>query len=216
MASKNDILARKPLGQILLEKNVISQQELDLALERQTKETEKKYIGQIFLEMGVPQYEINKALDSYHHRKKVGEILLESNLITETQLEEALQRQKEQKMPRKPLGKILIELGYITQEDLMQALSKHFVMKIVSLEDYNPSKNLQRVVGEKYALDKRIVVLQFENGTIKLALSDPNLFFMEEMQKFLPLGKRMEFFLASPREIDPCLKRLYAPLAAAA
>jgi hypothetical protein len=207
-AYKTNQWADKPLGQILLEKCIISQKQLDAALEKQKIER-GKYIGQILMEMGVPQDEINKALDSYNKRKRIGEILIDAKVITPSQLAEALSRQKEQQNVRKPLGKILMEMGYVTYDEYMNALSKHFTMKIVSLKGFTPSKSLQKSVGENYALKKKIVVLQNANGKIKLALAEPNIFFMEEMQKLLPFGKRMEFYLARSAEIEPCLGKLY-------
>ncbi len=209
VASVSGEFAKKPLGQVLLERHIISQQDLDLALARQKAE-KGKYLGQILVEMGVPQDEINKAMDSHQHRRKVGEILMDSSAITSNQLEAALEKQKEQKKNRQPLGKIFLEMGTITHEQWMDTMAKHFVMPIVSLSGFEPSRMLQKLIGEKFALDKKIVVLQNENGKIRLALSDPNLFFMEEMKKLSPMGKRIEFCLAEPAEIHPCLDRLYS------
>lgn len=200
----------KLLGEILLERNIITQEQLELALEQQEKE-KGKYLGQIFLEMGILQDEINKALDSYHKRKKIGEVLLDSHFINSSQLEEALQKQKEIREDRKLLGKIFLELGDINYEQYLQVLARHFTMQIIPLEEFTPSQSLQKVVGEKFALKNKIVVLQNEEGKIKLALSEPSLSLIQEMQKFLPVGKRMEFYLAKTSEIEPCLGKLYSP-----
>jgi hypothetical protein len=200
----------RPLGKILLEKYIITLEQLKSALERQKQEN-GKYLGQIFLEMGILQDEIHKALDSHNKRKKIGEVLLDAKIITSSQLEEALNKQKEVKEGRKPLGKILLELGYINHEQYLQALAKHFTMKIISLQEFAPAQSLQKLVGENYALTKKIVVLQNGDGKIKLALSEPSLFLIQEMQKFLPEGKRMEFYLAKPAEIEPALGKLYSP-----
>lgn len=200
----------KPLGEILLEKYIITLEQLKLALEQQKKEY-GKYLGQIFLEMGILQDEIHKALDSHNKRKKIGEVLLDAKIITSSQLEEALKKQKEGKEERNPLGKILLELGYINHEQYLQALAKHFTMKIISLQEFTPAQSLQKLVGENYALMKKIIVLQNGDGKIKLALSEPSLFLIQEMQKFLPEGKRMEFYLAKASEIEPCLGKLYSP-----
>jgi len=209
VASVSGEFEKKPLGQVLLNRHIITQEMLDLALARQKAE-KKKYLGQILVEMGVPQDEINKAMDSHQHRRKVGEILLDSEAITPNQLDTALEKQKEQKKSRKPLGRICLEMGYISHGQWMDAMAKHFVMPVVSLSGFEPSRVLQKLIGEKFALDKKIIVLEYENGKIRLALSDPNLFFMEEMKKLSPLGKRIEFCLAEQSEISPCLERLYS------
>jgi hypothetical protein len=198
----------KFLGQILLEKSIITLEQLKFALEQQ-KRKNRKYLGQIFLEMGIFQDEIHRALDSYYKRKKIGEVLLDSKILTSFQIEEALQKQKEAKEDRKLLGKILLDLGYINYEQYLQALASHFTMQIISLGEFVPSQSLQELVGENYAWRRKIIVLQNEDEKIKLALSEPTLFLMQEIQKFGPEGKRIEFYLAKSSEIDPCLEKLY-------
>jgi hypothetical protein len=210
MGSKKINPMNKLLGEILLEKYMITGEQLKLALERQKKEY-GKYLGEILLEMGILQDEIHKALDSHNKRKKIGEVLLDAKIITSGQLEEALKKQKEDKEKQKPLGKILLELGYINHEEYLQALAKHFTMKIISLQEFAPAQSLQKLVGENYALMKKIVVLQNGNGKIKLALPEPSLFLIQEMQKFLPEGKRMEFYLAKASEVEPLLGKIYPP-----
>jgi hypothetical protein len=198
----------KPLGQILLEKSIITREQLTLALERQEQEN-GKYLGQILLEMGIFQDEIHRALDVYNKRRKIGEVLLDAKMLTFPQVEEALKKQKEIKEDRKLLGKIFLELGYINYEQYLQALARYFPMHIISLAEFVPSQSLQKLVGENYALTKKIIVLQNEDEKIKMALCEPTLFLIQEIQKFGPEGKRIEFYLAKTSEIDPCLEKLY-------
>jgi hypothetical protein len=208
MGPKTIKLVNKPLGKILLEKSIITPEQLMRALERQKLEN-GKYLGQIFLEMGIFQDEIHRALDSYHKRKKIGEVLVDAKILTSSQLEEALRKQKELKEDRKPLGKILLELGYINYEQYLQALTRHFIMQIISLKEFVPSQTLQKLVGENYAFMKKIIVLQNEDEKIKMALSEPTIYLIQEIKKFGPEGKRIEFYLAKSAEMDPCLGKLY-------
>ena len=71
-------IVEKMLGQILVERNIISPRILQMALDRQKKEKGNfKYIGEILIEMGIPQEKINEALDVYNKRKPIGQIFLE-------------------------------------------------------------------------------------------------------------------------------------------
>ncbi len=205
-------MVTKNLGQILIEGNIITQAQLDLALTLQKVER-GKYLGQILFEMGVPQDEINKALDSFDKRRHFGQILVDSKCITPGQLEEALERQKElrKKGTRKLLGTLLKEMGFTSNDRCFMALSKYFNMPAISLEKFTPSSFLQKVVGEKYAQKHQIIVLENGASTIKVALAEPSRYMMEELKKALPMGKRFEFYLASPQEIETCLKRTFDP-----
>jgi len=202
----------KTLGQILVEKNIITEKKLELALTRQ-KQEKGKYLGQILLEMGVPQDEINKALDSFNKRKPLGQILVDLKIITPTQLTQALQKQKElrQEGPRRPLGKLLVEMGHMKYFDYLQGLSKHFNMPTVSLANFLPSATLQKVLGEKYAQKHLILVLHNSAATIKLALAEPTWQLLEEIKKALSADKKIEFYMGNPNEIEACLKRLLDP-----
>jgi len=209
MKRDNGDKSKKPLGEILLEKYIITQEMLDQALAMQ-KKGEGKYLGQIFLEMGISQERLNQVLDYFQHRKKIGDILLEDKVIIPAQLQEALQKQKEEKNPRKPLGRILMELGHIDYEQYLSALAKHFLMQIVSLKDFMPSAKRQQVIGEIYAWKNKVVVLEDSVEKLKVALSEPNPEIMEEIRRFTRLEKRIEFYLTGSPEIEPCLDRLYS------
>ncbi len=201
----------KMLGQILVEREIISQGFLQLALDRQKKEKgEYKYIGEILLEMGVPQQKINEALDGYNKRKPIGQIFLDLKIITPDQLQEALEKQSQlAKMAvRKPIGKLLVEMGVTTYNGYMDVLSKHFNMAIVSLRGFFPPTSLQRAIGKAYAQRHQIVVLEEKVTGIKLALAEPDPLLMDELRRAFPSGKSVEFCLANRFEIVDCLKEI--------
>jgi len=206
--------AEKKLGQILVERNIISPIRLQAALDRQKKQNGKaKYLGEILLEMGIPQGKINEALDAHGKRKPLGEILVDLGMLTPDQLRKALERQGQlAKMRiRRPLGKLLVEMGYARDETLREAFSKHFNMPMISLKTFFPSSSLQRAVGGAYALRHKIVVLENDSDKVRFALAEPNPFIMDELRKTFPRGKRVEFYLASLAEIDFCLKQKFDP-----
>jgi len=200
-------MTEKNLGQILIERNIITPAILDLALKRQKRE-KGKYLGEILFEMGAPQDEINEALDYFNKRKPIGQILIDLKIITPEKLEEALEKKEElrKKGIRKPVETLLMELGYIGYSVYLKALSKFFNIPIISLENFLPSPALQKTVGEKYAQKHLIVVLENSDTAVKLALAQPTMYLMEELRKALPAGKRIEFYLASASQIKSCLK----------
>ena len=204
-------IVEKMLGQILVERNIISPRILQMALDRQKEEKGKfKYIGEILIEMGIPQEKINEALDVYNKRKPIGQIFLDLKIITPDQLQKALEKQSQlAKMAvRKPLGKLLVEMGFTTYDGYLDALSKHFNMAIVSLSGFFPSISLQRAVGKAYAQKHQIVVLEDYSKWIKFALAEPDPFVMDELRRAFPPGRRVEFCLADRFEIDHCLKEI--------
>jgi hypothetical protein len=204
----------KMLGQILVERNVISPTHLQMALDRQKKGNGKyKYIGEILLEMGVPQEKINEALNASGKRKRLGEVLIDLGILTSDELRQALEKQKQlaRMAIRRSLGKLLVEMGYTNHEVLQTALSKHFNMPTISLKGFFPSPSLQKAVGDAYALRHKIVVLENDFTKIRLALAEPNSLFMDEVRRIFPAEKRVEFYLANPMEMDYCLRQKLDP-----
>jgi hypothetical protein len=200
------------LGQALVANGTMSQEQLDFALMLKDAQPDK-YLGEILIQIGIPQEKINKALYYSRKRKTFGEILIDQGLISSAQLEEALSRQKHIKKNwdlARTLGQLLIEMGYINSRGLLTALSKQFNMPILSMKNYMPNPEYQKVIGKRYARDQKIIVLHNSPNTIKLVLAEPSIQTIEELKKFIPPGKTVEFYLASYSEIDECLRMLSA------
>jgi hypothetical protein len=210
--SEPEVKINKHLGEILLEKGIISKSQLEAALKKQSREKEK-YFGQILMEIGVPQEKINEILLYSNKRKPLGQILMDLGVITAAELEKVLEKQKELKGKgiRKPLGMLLVETGYTTYEVYLNALSKHFVMPIAPLANFIPCPSLQRSIGEKYAQKNRILVMENSSTVIKLAVPEPTAQILDEIRRVLPPWKKVEFHLGSPHEIERCFKKKLDP-----
>jgi hypothetical protein len=203
-----------PLGQILVERNIISQKQLDAALQHQ-QNRKGKYLGEILFEMGVSQTTINTILDRYSKRKSIGQVLVDLKTLSPKELDELLENQRklQETMDRQPLGFLLVELGYTTYEKHMEALSKHFNMPIVLLKDFHPHPSLQKTVGEKYAQKNMIIVLENDGIKAKVALAEPTQSLIEELQRIFKGIQSVEFYLAYPLEVEACLKKFSDPFA---
>ena len=209
---ESEVKINKKLGEILLDKGIISTSQLNAALKRQIREKDK-YLGQILMEMGVPQETINQILLYSSKRKPIGQILIDLGIITAEELEAVLEKQKQLKKKNiyKPLGILLVETGYTTYPVYLKALSKHFNLPIESLASFVPCPSLQRSIGEKFAQKNRILVLENNSNTIKLALAEPTAQIFDEIRRVLPPWKKVEFYLASPNDIERCFKKNLDP-----
>jgi hypothetical protein len=210
--SESKVKINKKLGEILLDKGIISRSQLDIALKKQSLEKDK-YLGQILIEMGVPQDKINQILLYCNKRKPIGQILIDLGVITTEELEKVLEKQKQLKEKNiyKPLGILLVETGYTTYHDYLKALSKHFNMPIESLSSFAPCPSLQRSIGEKYARKNRILVLENNPNAIKLALPEPTAQILDDIRRLSRPEKKVELYLANPYNIERCFKRMLDP-----
>jgi len=109
-------------------------------------------------------------------KKRLGEILLEDELITKEQLEEALNLQKASK-EKKPIGELLIELGYLSEEGLALAVSKKLGLKYVSFSDNSLKisfdQGLDKLISEKFARDNFVLPMSKAGRHLTVAMWDP-------------------------------------------
>jgi MSHA biogenesis protein MshE len=92
-------------------------------------------------------------------RKKVrlGDLLVEQNLITEEQLQQALAAQK--KSGHK-LGKVLIDQGYVKEEQVLELLSSQLQIPYIDLKRFNFDAQTIRLIPETMARRYRVVALK--------------------------------------------------------
>jgi len=139
-------------------------------------------------------------------RKQMGSILLENNIISQKDLELALQRQKKHK---KPLGKILEEMDIILEEDIALVLSKQFDIPYVRQFSRSevPDEVLAVLDGDT-ALKHQIFPLKLEKKILYLAMANPLDMGLQSDLSF-KLGLRVSPCVATPSEIKAAIKKYY-------
>ncbi|WP_333656375.1 GspE/PulE family protein [Dissulfurispira sp.] len=103
-------------------------------------------------------------------RRKLGEILIESGLITEEQLSQALTVQKAKKQK---IGKILVELGFVTKEQIAEALAEKLNLQIIHCADSKISDEIKRLIPKDFAKENLVFPIDKRDNTLILAMADP-------------------------------------------
>jgi type IV pilus assembly protein PilB len=103
-------------------------------------------------------------------KKKLGEILVEEELITSEQLDNALTLQKGK---NKKLGKVLIELGYVNEMQVAETLTKQLSLRMVDCSHYEPSKEVLDLVSREVAERKLVVPLELKGRNLLIAMANP-------------------------------------------
>ena len=119
-------------------------------------------------------------------RKKIrlGDLLVEKNLITEDQLKVALQEQK--RLGRK-LGGTLVELGMIDEDSILQLLSSQLGIPRVGLANFTYDENVVRKLSESIARRHRAIVLEERANDFLVGMADPtDIYALDDIQDKLP------------------------------
>jgi type IV pilus assembly protein PilB len=105
-------------------------------------------------------------------KKRLGDLLVEHNLITDEELDRALKSQKSS--THKRLGKILLESDQVTKNDLLKMLALQLEMPFLDLESLDIDSEAVRLFPEKVGLKYGCVPVK-RKGKKKLivAMADP-------------------------------------------
>src|SRR6187431_318113 len=116
-------------------------------------------------------------------RIRIGDLLVEKSMISETQLQHALQ---EQKLTGRKLGATLVELGYVEENALLNLLSAQLNIPFVELKQFRFDKNLVQTLPETSARRYRVMVLREDFDGMLLGMADPtDIFCLDELQLIL-------------------------------
>lgn len=137
-------------------------------------------------------------------RKRLGDLLVESGLITENQLKQAL----EDKTESQKLGDILLQKGFITEQQLIEVLEFQLGIPHVSLFRYPIDTTLTNLIPKEMARRHYLIALRKEGDKLFVAMADPMDFYAIEDLRLLT-GFQIEPVIASKDEILRTINKFY-------
>lgn len=141
------------------------------------------------------------------HRRKVrlGDLLIQSGLISEGQLQLALDEQKRSGVK---LGRAVVEMGFISEQKLLEALSRQLDIPHVDLRQFKFNEALVQRLPEALARRFRVILLVEEGDGLLVGMSDPlDLYALDEMARVLRCPLKPAVVLE--RDLLDCLDRFY-------
>jgi len=136
---------------------------------------------------------------------KIGGMLREQGLITEEQLQKALE---EQKAKGGRLGYHLVSLGFVTEEEVTSCLSRQFGVPSVNLPDYEIQPEVLKVIPIDVAKKYLVIPISRVGATLTVAMSDPSNVFAIDDIKFMT-GYNVEPVVASEVGVIEAIKNYY-------
>ena len=107
-------------------------------------------------------------------RRRLGEVLIDQDLISPEQLSAALARQSSARSPQPKIGQLVIDLGFATERQVAEALATHLGLDAVDLSRVAPEPEVVRLLPRAIAERTGVLVLERQpNGGLVVATSDP-------------------------------------------
>ena len=144
-------------------------------------------------------------------QKRLGDMLIAQDLLTQDQLQEALAKQK---ATHERLGTVLINEGYISEGQLIEALKNQLGIDYIDLNNYNIDPEMAKYIPKALAKADEIVPVKVVKDSLFLAMSDP-MNFMAVEQAGDTSRKRIVPMIASRASVNHAINILYENVGAA-
>jgi len=122
---------------------------------------------------------------------RIGDLLVSNGLITEEQLQTALQTQSSS---GHKLGRVLVDLELIEEKQLLELLSEQLGYPFIDLKSYDFDMGVVHKIPEAQARRFRVILLKDENGAYQVGMADPtDIFVYDDLNALLD------------KPIEPCI-----------
>src|SRR5437879_10946643 len=101
---------------------------------------------------------------------RLGEILLHAGLMTQEQLQKALEFQRAN---GGKLGSCLTRMGFITDDDITGVLSRQYGVPSINLKYYEIDQTVIKLIPQDTALRYQVIPLSRAGSVLTIAMTDP-------------------------------------------
>lgn len=140
-------------------------------------------------------------------QRRLGQILVDLGYLTEDQLWDVLEEQKQSQ--GEIIGQVAIRMGFVNEAQVTEALAEQWGMPVVNLNETTiPAKALE-MVPQTMADVYKIVPISLKDGVLTVAMADPqNLAALDDLRSML--GVEVRGAVSNARDVDAAIARQYA------
>jgi type IV pilus assembly protein PilB len=136
---------------------------------------------------------------------RVGELLVQKNLLSPEQLDRA---REEAKLTGTRVGLQLTQLGFVGEDELAEAISGQYGVPTLNLDDFEVASEVIKLIPEDVATKHTIIPVNRAGATLIIATADPSNIFAIDDVKFLT-GYNVEVVVAAEESIRRAIDRYY-------
>ncbi|MFQ6132535.1 MAG: GspE/PulE family protein, partial [Armatimonadota bacterium] len=137
--------------------------------------------------------------------KRLGEMLIEKGLITQEQLEQGLETQKQ---TTERIGRVLVDLGFVDEKSMYEVLAEQQGVKFIDLSRFSIDSGVASFVPREMAERYEAIPIARGDGTVRVAMSEPgNVMALDDLKMRLQVP--VEAVLASEQGIARAIEEVY-------
>ena len=140
-------------------------------------------------------------------QRRLGQILVDLGYLTEDQLWDILEAQKQSS--GEILGQVAIRMGFVNEGQVTEALAEQWGMPVVNLSETTiPAKALE-LVPQTMADVYKIIPISLKDDVLTVAMADPqNLGALDDLRSML--GVEVRGAVSNAKDVDAAIARQYA------
>jgi len=139
-------------------------------------------------------------------QRKLGQILVDLGYLTDDQLWDVLE---EQKQSSGLIGQVAIRLGAVTEAQVTEALAEQWGMPVINLAETNIPPQVLELVPQTMAEIYKIMPVSLRNDVLTVAMADPqNVAALDDLRNFL--GNEVRGAVSSLADVEEAIARYYA------
>ncbi len=137
---------------------------------------------------------------------RLGDMLVQQDLITGEQLKLALD---EQKRSGRKLGRVLVDSGYVTEEGISTGLARQLGAEFVDLKTFRLQLDLIKLLPEAQARRHRAMVLKERDGILVVGMADPtDLTAFDELARIMK--REIDLAVVTESQLLAAIDRVYS------
>ncbi|MBW7473844.1 Flp pilus assembly complex ATPase component TadA [Paenibacillus oenotherae] len=138
-------------------------------------------------------------------RKRIGDLLIEAGLLTQEQLNTALE---EQKTLKKRLGDLLVLKNYVTEQQIIETLEIQLGVSYVQINHLEMDPKIIALIPQKLAERQKVLPIRIEGNKLIVAMNDPlDYFAIDELR--MTTGMNITPVITSKDELERAIARYY-------
>jgi len=139
--------------------------------------------------------------------RRLGQILVDLGYLTEDQLWDVLEEQKQS--PGEIIGRVAVRMGLVTDAQISEALAEQWGMQVVNLPETTISPKVLELVPETMASIYKIMPVSLKDNVLTVAMADPqNVGALDDLRNFL--GYDIRGAVSNEQHIQEAIERYYA------
>jgi hypothetical protein len=199
-------LRTRLLGELLVREGLVTEAQLGAALRAQEASPDGTPIGQLLVDQGaLSPPDLEAILQRYHKKYRLGDILVETNAISETQLQLAVDHHRRTGLR---LGDALLQLAFVNEETLKHALCTQLDVAFVDLDRFSIDRGLAALVPKAYAQQHRVLPVARVDDVLTAALADPTDGWVAENLEAMT-GCRVQLVMSTDAAFQRAFTRVY-------